>query len=258
MVSDVRSAWRRVLPGRSLPVSGGVLDQQGEEAAQPVLGVGTGVGEDPDHSEIGSVPLRASLVCSVSSYLPYRLVAAASHAAGSHVEPCRAMGRRSGTEGRSAGGVCAGVALGLVHQLRVNWIAAPAEQCERSRGFARPPIGRRMCALPYRPSFDRSFCGVMACTGICALRRGRQLGAGRLDSSVNVRSAARKLPGRCIKNDAPSRACCKWPPLWCHWGNGREGPPRPDMPPRGACGDFAKRQAVQGEIKRPEASIRRG
>ena len=83
------------------------------------------------------------------------------------------MGRRSQTEGGSAGGVwvgsscrvCAGVALGLVHQLRVNWIAAPAEQCERSRGCARPSIGRRMCALPYRPFLSGLLCAVIGAVG---------------------------------------------------------------------------------------------
>ena len=37
-----------VLLRRGLRVSGGVFDDQGEEAAKPLLGVGSGIGDDPD------------------------------------------------------------------------------------------------------------------------------------------------------------------------------------------------------------------
>ena len=39
----------------SLPLPGGVFEQDGEDSAQPVLRVGGGPGDDPDHPELGGV-----------------------------------------------------------------------------------------------------------------------------------------------------------------------------------------------------------
>ena len=47
--------WKGILLGRSLPLPGCVFEQQGEEAAQPILRVGGGPGDDPDHPELGGV-----------------------------------------------------------------------------------------------------------------------------------------------------------------------------------------------------------
>ena len=47
--------WKGILLGRGLPLPGCVFEQQGEEAAQPVLRVGGGPGDDPDHTELGGV-----------------------------------------------------------------------------------------------------------------------------------------------------------------------------------------------------------
>ena len=47
--------WKGILLGRSLPLPGCVFEQQGEEAAQPVLRVGGGPRDDPDHPELGGV-----------------------------------------------------------------------------------------------------------------------------------------------------------------------------------------------------------
>jgi hypothetical protein len=40
---------------RSVLVLGGIPNQQGEEAAQPIIGVGTWVGEDPDPADLRGV-----------------------------------------------------------------------------------------------------------------------------------------------------------------------------------------------------------
>ena len=56
MSSPVSSApGRGIRLGRGLPLPGCVFEQQGEEAAQPVLRVGGGPGDDPDYPELGGV-----------------------------------------------------------------------------------------------------------------------------------------------------------------------------------------------------------
>ena len=49
--------WNRVLLGLGLPLPGSMFEQKGEEASQPVLGVGGGPGDDPDLPELGDVLL---------------------------------------------------------------------------------------------------------------------------------------------------------------------------------------------------------
>ena len=56
MVASEIRVWEGIRHGRSLPLPGCVFEQQGKEAAKAVLGVGSGLGDDPDHPELGSVP----------------------------------------------------------------------------------------------------------------------------------------------------------------------------------------------------------
>ena len=57
-----------VLIGRILPIAGRVFEQQGEEAAQPVLGVGSGVAVDRHNAQLAGGSVADPRLCTALGF----------------------------------------------------------------------------------------------------------------------------------------------------------------------------------------------
>ena len=65
----------RGVRGRVLSVAGSVSDQQGKEASQSILGVGSGLGDDPDSADLTGIatglcpPVPVLLILHISLFI---------------------------------------------------------------------------------------------------------------------------------------------------------------------------------------------